>query len=101
MKNKNASGRSTPNTPKFILSLQHIFERDHLGLNQLEAFNAYGETCLHSTISTLSNNYGIRFKRKLEPHKHRNGGTTHFMRYWISDDDKALRLISCYSGGDL
>ncbi len=97
-----ASTKSTPHiTPKFILTLKLTLSRNYEGLNQLEASNLYGETCLHSTISTLANNHGIVFRRTREPHKHRGGGKTHFMRYRLKSADRALKLLQCYLGSDV
>ena len=69
-----AKKANTPNdSPKYIITLIHLLERRSTGLNELEALGLYGETCLHSTISTLSNGHGMTFKRKREPHQHRGG----------------------------
>lgn len=80
-------------TPKYIIALQHLLERADAGMNELEALRLYGETCLHSTISTLSNGHGIPFTRVFERHCHRRGGITHFKRYRIADRKKALKLV--------
>lgn len=95
--NKKKGTKSTPKkTPKYIICLQHFLARQADGLNELDALRLYNETCLHSTVSTLSNNHGIRFKRKFEPHKHQGGGTTRFMRYWLDDANQAVRMVSGY-----
>ena len=96
--NKTLNTSPPPATPKYIITLKLMLSRDKTGLNQLEAFNVYGETCLHSTVSTLANKYGIEFDREREPHKHRGGGTTHFMRYRIGSSEKALKLLARYLG---
>ncbi|MAC45539.1 MAG: hypothetical protein CMI12_01620 [Oceanospirillum sp.] len=84
-------------TPKKIIALQHLMERS---LNQLEALPLYGETCLHSTISTLSNDHDIDFDRVREQHQHQGGGITHFMRYTLTDDSRsqAQALVNHYIG---
>lgn len=87
-------------TPKYIVSLKELIERGEAGLNELEALSAYGETALHSTISTLCNGHGLEFKRVFEPHRHRRGGITHFMRYTLIDRDKALSMVQPYHEGD-
>lgn len=81
--------------PKYIICLRTLLDRS---LTELEALNLYGETCLHSTISTLYNKKEIRFHRKPEAHKHRGGGVVYFMRYRIYETDrkKALALIKPY-----
>ena len=84
-KNRFSSKRIEQVVPKYIITLRILLQRS---LIELEALSIYGETCLHSTISTLSNQKGIRFYRKSEAHKHRNGGVTHFTRYSIFDEDK-------------
>lgn len=93
------SKRTPKKTPKYIICLEHLLARQADGLNELDALKLYGETCLHSTISTLSNNHGISFNRKLEPHKHRNRDTTHFMRYWLDDVNRAIKMTSSYVKG--
>ncbi len=87
--------KSTPkNKHKYIISLEHFLVLQSEGLNQLDAFDLYGETCLHSTVSMLANDRGIKFKRRREPHKHRGRGTTHFMRYWLNDNGQAVKMLS-------
>lgn len=93
------SKRTSNKTPKYIICLQYFLARQADGLNELDALRLYNETCLHSTVSTLSNKHGISFKRKFEPHKHRNGGTTHFMRYWLEDVNRAVKMTSSYVKG--
>lgn len=92
---KSATPKSNAN-PKYIVALSILATRS---LNELEAFNLYGETCLHSTISTLWNNKGIGFDRVLEPHTHRARGKTHFMRYTLQKRHraKALNLLQHYN----
>jgi hypothetical protein len=69
------------------------------GIIELEALQAYGETCLHSTISTLANRHGLTIDRKTEPHQHRHGGLTHFTRYSLVDEEsikKARDILANY-----
>jgi len=82
--------------PKYILCLKLLLERTSEGITELEALTDYGDTCLHSTISYLANNHGIAFERKWEPHTHRNGGETHFKRYWLKLPAQARKLVSLY-----
>jgi len=100
-KNKNKLIKATIKkiTPKYILTLRILLNRS---LVELEAFKLYGETCLHSTISTLANKKGVRFHRKSEPHKHQNGGVTHFTRYTLFDEDreKAKALIKPFEASN-
>lgn len=91
-----ATGATSPKSlPKKIISLIHLMERS---LNTLEAMNLYGETALHSTISDLVHDHDLVFNRIREPHQHRNGGKTYFMRYTLSDDsrDIAEALVNRY-----
>lgn len=83
--------------PKKIVALKHLLTRP---LVQLEAFNLYGETCLHSTISHFANKQGLVFIRERVPHKHRNGGTVYFMRYTLSENsrEKAQTIVDSYKG---
>ena len=99
MKNKKGAKRTPRKTPKYIICLKYFLANQADGLNELDALRLYGETCLHSTVSTLSNNHGISFKRKFEPHRHQGGGRTHFMRYWLDDVGRALKLTSGYKKG--
>ncbi len=96
MKKAALRNESSPNQPKFIISLSHLMTRS---LNELEALSLYGETCLHSTISTLKNKYGIDFCRVRESHQHRRGGKTSFMRYTLQKryKEKAANLLKRYS----
>ena len=97
---ENATVNSTTHPlPKFIITLELMISRGDIGLNQLEAFRIYGETCLHSTVSTLANNHGMGFSRIREPHKHRNRRKVHFMRYRLDSIQNALALINHYLGG--
>ena len=88
--------------PKYIICLKCLLDRGDSGMIELEAFREYGETCLHSTISYLSNNLMISFKRTLEPHEHQHGGITRFMRYSLTRREQAIKLVSFYySKGEL
>lgn len=64
------------------------------GMNQPEASRLYGETCLHTMVSTFQNEYGIQIFRRLEPWTHRHNGKTHFNRYWIADYQAELKMVS-------
>lgn len=90
--NSNRVGRVVP---KYIICLRILLKQS---LVELEALREYGETCLHSTISTLYNQKGIRFHRKPEAHRHKGGGVVYFTRYSLykSDRKKAMALIAPY-----
>ncbi|OPX56521.1 Helix-turn-helix domain-containing protein [Oceanospirillum multiglobuliferum] len=72
--------------PKKIIALQYLMARS---LIQLEALSLYGETCLHSTISELSNTHGLTIERQPEPHIHQDGGTAYFTRYTLAESSRA------------
>jgi len=81
---------------KIELCLTIFLEKERHGLNQLEAFKAYGETCLHSTVSSLYNRHGINLIRNTEQHIHQRGDRTHFVRYALVESksiDKAIALL--------
>lgn len=80
--------------PKKIVSLKHSITRS---LIEPEALGLYGDTCLHSTISTLWNTHGIAFDRKSE--KYGVHGVQ-FTRYTLQESsrDKAHQLIVHYEG---
>ena len=82
----------TKRIPKKAICLAYLMRRS---LIELEALSLYGETCLHSTISDLSNKHGLIFKRVREAHKHQHGGITHFTRYTLAQEshsDAAMLL---------
>jgi hypothetical protein len=71
---------------KIELCIDELLYLGPKGMIELEALQAYGKTCLHTTISTLANKYGLIMDRKTEPHRHRRGGITHFTRYSLTDE---------------
>jgi hypothetical protein len=84
---------------KIELCIDELLLRSSDGMIELEALQAYGETCLHSTISTLSNRHDLIIDRKTEPHQHRRGGMTHFTRYSLIDEEsikKAQNILAFY-----
>jgi hypothetical protein len=84
---------------KIELCVDELTIRSIKGMNELEALQAYGETCLHTTISTLANKHGLIINRRSEPHNHMRGGVTHFTRYSLVDElskRKALDLLVHY-----
>ena len=84
---------------KIELCVDELVFRSSRGMNELEALQAYGETCLHTTISTLANKHGLIISRRTEPHNHKRGGVTRFTRYSLVDElskRKALALLAHY-----
>jgi len=94
----------TNNTPKrapfkIELCIVELLERRESGLIELEALQAYGETCLHTTISTLSNAHGLTFKRSSHQHRSKRGPITIFTRYSLANEEqikKAETLLKRY-----
>lgn len=91
----------TPTRPPFKIerALYSILSNGDTGITQPEAYLFYGESCLHSTISTLKNRMGICFIafRDLDSVRHYN--QTPFNRYWLSTDvdrRKAEELLNRY-----
>lgn len=90
-----------PARPPFKMeeTIKTFIECGDLGMNQLEANKRYGETCLHTSISTLDNSYGIRFKRQPENIKNRAGTLSRFTRYSFlteSDERRAKNLVNSF-----
>jgi hypothetical protein len=80
--------------PKKIVSLKILEVRS---LIEPEALKLYGDTCLHSTVSTLWNTHNIGFDRVSEKygvHK------VSFTRYTLQENSKerAAQLIAHYEG---
>lgn len=98
--NKTHNNRKSLKSPlKIELCLMELLNRGDTGLVELEAFRAYGETCLHSTISTLANDKCLTFKRQTESHVHQHRGKVYFTRYSLFDDNetqKAQLLLNNY-----
>ena len=79
--------------PKTIIALSYLIDGS---MNKLDALRLYGDTCLNTTISELSNYQGFRFIRKNEVHINKAGGRTHFTRYWLAEEDKARAIKMIY-----
>ncbi|MFW8589878.1 hypothetical protein ACOI22_03650 [Glaciecola sp. 2405UD65-10] len=90
------TGKSIAKRPPFKLeiSLLLFLRLGKEGMNGPEAYQAYGESCLNTTVSTLQNERGICFCRRSEQWTHRHNGKTHFHRYWLADGKAELMAIS-------
>lgn len=91
----------TPKHPpiKNERSLELALIKGPLGFTQPEAFAIYGESCLHSTISTLQNDHGILFNRRPDKSTIKHYRQKPFYRYWLADchqSEKALTLLNHY-----
>ena len=82
------SVKPTPTKPPFKkeLCLDQLLTLGVSGLNQLEAFSAYGGTCLHTVIAQLANDHDFLIHRQREHYTHRAGGKTYFTRYSLTDE---------------
>ena len=78
--------------PKYATALLWFIERRETGLFELEAFNLYGDTCLHTTVSDLRKR-GMEFRKEPQPHRHRNGGSVCFTRYFLTSQNAAESLL--------
>lgn len=72
--------------PKKIIALQYLLKRS---LVQLEAFDLYGDTCLHTTVSTLRNQHGIEILSEPAEHRRANGKIIRFKRHRITEAGRA------------
>ncbi|WP_075882055.1 hypothetical protein [Vreelandella massiliensis] len=99
--------RKTAKPLKIELALDMLIraDRESRYVMQYDASDEYGETCFHTTISTLRDK-GIDFLQLPYKHTHRHGGTAHFQSYRISPKSRAaaLNLANHYAamrGGSL
>lgn len=95
----NISKVSAKSPLKIELCLMELLNRGETGLVELEALQAYGETCLHTMISTLANSKDLIFKRQKESHIHQYRGEVYFTRYSLLNDTetrKAQALLAYY-----
>jgi len=60
--------------------------------NLFEAQQILHDRCLHSTISSLQNDYGIKVSRKTEVVPGFFGASTSCRRYWI-DSEEMQRIM--------
>jgi hypothetical protein len=65
-----------------------------ISANRYEA-ERIGDHCLHSTICTLANDYGLTFIRKWEKVPNRFGSMTRVVRYSLApfEGDRAAKLL--------
>jgi hypothetical protein len=87
---------SSKKLPKKIIALKYLMRRSMI---QPEAHELYGESCLHTTISTLWNKHGIAFKRVAETY---GSFDARFTRYTLIEEsrERATKLISSYTSAD-
>lgn len=84
---------------KIELALFSILHNGSQGITQPEAFNAYRESCLHTTISSLKNEKGISFVSEPDFETVVHFYQKPFNRYWLATDEDrvmALKLLNAY-----
>lgn len=84
---------------KVELALYAILHKGAQGITQPEAFNAYRESCLHTTVSSLKNEKGIGFISEPDFETVIFFNQKPFNRYWLATDEDrvmALKLLNAY-----
>lgn len=68
---------------------------DGYSFNRFEV-ECYGDHCLHSTVSTLANDYGLSFIRTPEKVPNRFGGEARVVRYSLPpfERDRGNQVLS-------
>ncbi len=97
MDKKKATPKDSPKKQKYIVALYYLFHAGYKGINTFEAKNLYGDTCLHSVVSTLVKEYGFKIPRRRE---YIGDSPRPFCRYWLceSDRSKAKNLLEAHYG---
>lgn len=95
------SSHTTEKRPpyKIEMALFSILHNGPRGITQPEAFNAYRESCLHTTISSLKNEKGINFVSQPDFNTVAYFNQKPFSRYWLASDKdrvKAQKLLNAY-----
>lgn len=85
----------TPTRPpiKIERSLLAILSSGPRGLIQPEAYSQYGESCLHTVVSTLRNK-GINLISLPDHDSVRYFNQKPFSRYWLATDKDRLRAVN-------
>lgn len=60
--------------------------------NRFEAERQLHDHCLHTTVATIQQQYGITIARKFETVPGFQGNPTHVCRYWLTPDQRAKAL---------
>ena len=98
---RTVNSQSTEMRPpyKIELALNALLNKGPQGITQPEAFNAYRESCLHTTISSLKNEKGIGFVSEPDFETVVHFNQKPFSRYWLATDEDrvmALKLLNAY-----
>jgi hypothetical protein len=98
-KNNKESNHAQNFNPKQLTKQQKVIS-EFLKNKKLSCLDHYwlGDTCLHSTVSTLSKRYGLEIPRKRQKLPNRQGKKVSIVLYWFSETDKqkATKIL----GGD-
>lgn len=70
---------------KWARCLHYLTQRP---MFELEAFDLYGDTCLHTTVSDLKQRFGLMFKHEKVKHQHRGGGVAIFTKYTLAPESR-------------
>jgi hypothetical protein len=98
-KNDRTPKNTATKSLKKIVALIHFIEVGGSGLFELEAFDLYGDTCLHTTVSDLKRSHGIEFEKRPHWHIRKNGQRVKFIRYFLKSVEAAMALVRKYGGG--
>lgn len=84
--------------PKYISCLELFLTLKNKGVNNFDAFLAYEEANLNTTVSYLYNKYGLSFIRLPEEVVKPSGGVARSMRYYLEKGhyDFAQELINIH-----
>ena len=81
------------------LCLTLLIQRGQQGITQPEAYTAYHESCLHTSISTLQQQHGLQINRVPDKETIVHYRQKAFSRYWLADNnqiEKATNLLNHY-----
>ena len=95
--NRTESARVPLKTEQALALLLNAYQRDRF-IIALDALNAFGDTCWHSTVAALRKQ-GIEFEQRSHEHTHQRGGTVWFQAYRLRDEEsaqKAAQLLAFY-----
>ena len=91
-KNPQAKLKSIPT--KHELCLLELIKAGFKGIHKIGApSEAYGETCLPTTISQLKRDYGFEFNKVRRKHHRKAGGYTYFTWYSLASFEQAIKAL--------
>lgn len=76
--------------PRQNTKVRRVFDHfmEGFSVNLFEAQRILHDRCLHSTVSTLQNEYDIEISRQFETVPGFEGNPTQCCRYWIEPDEQ-------------